>query len=517
MADPTARRADGTPKEWLGASATTVHHPMRDDGGAGAGQQGQPTFDRKRIDEDQKNDRLSSQYMPAPFVPELPKLESEPALRIYRDPPITTIDRFSMSDIRSALDAHMIGNFFQSAQLSDAMTGDDRVASVLGTRVKGLLGLPFNVRVRTKRKGDDKAHDVAKFIKRAWKRMVPRAQAAMFLQWGIMMGFALAEIVWRYRGGFWMPTIRTWHPQLTYYRYDTRAFYAVTLDGPVRVVPGDGKWILYAPHGDYRGWIHGSVRTCAVPWRYRGFGWRDWARHCEKHGKPWVKLITPLNSNDADKNRFFNSFLAMGDETTIQTPVVDQDNRFDVELMEAQHPAAEVFAKFVERCDTLISCAMLGQNLTTEVQGGSYAAATVHGQIRQDFLEADAYTLGECLQQQIVRPFCAYNFPDGQKYVPSVGWDATPPDDKKMTAETLKNFAGSIYQLAQAHFPIDVLALAAQFGVPLWDGAPNKLPKIDPPKAPFEGHNVFDMGAMREMREAVDLLRAAARITGQIT
>jgi len=403
---------------------------------------------------------------------------------VFRDPPITTLDDFTMSDIRSALKSHSLGMFLSSARLADVMTGNDRVAATLAARVKGMLGLPFRVRPRRKRKDDPEAQEAAAVTASYWDSMCPRSQVAEMLQWAIMMGFAIAEVVWRVRNHRWIPTLRTWHPQLCYYRYDERAYYVTTMDGPVRVTPGDGKWILYAPHGDYRGWMHGCVRTCAEPWRYRTYAMRDWARHAEKHGFPWILPRVPREADDVEKAAFFASLNNLGGEPTVVCPVVDEHNKYDVDFKEAAHPAADVFEKLVERCDILISCAVLGQNLTTEVQGGSYAAATVHGQVRQDFLEADAMTLAQCLQQQLLRPFCSYNFQGENKVVPRIAWDTTPPDDKKMSADTLGAFAGAIYQLAQAGFPLSVHELAAQFGVPLKAGAKDELKP--PPKKPFE-------------------------------
>lgn len=470
------RKADGTPAAWIPGGITTKRAPELIQTTSD-----NPTFNRTMAPQDGNDGKTwvgNSNYMPTPFVPTLPKLGHEPVRHIYRDPPITTLDDFTIGDIKSTLQSHTIGQFANSARLADAMTGDDRVASVLGTRVKGMLGLPFKVSPAKPKDGNtDAAKHIAKETRRLWEQMCPRPQVAEFMQWAIQMGFALAEIVWTARQGMWIPTIRTWHPQLVYYRYDERAYYVITMDGPVRVTPGDGKWILYAPHGEYRGWMHGIVRTCAAPWRYRTYGLRDWARHSEKHGFPWVLARVPLASSAEDKIRFYASLNALGSEPTIAAPQVDQENRFDIDLKEATHSAADVFDKFTTRCDTLISCAVLGQNLTTEVQGGSYAAATVHGQVRQDFLEADSRTLSECLRLQLLRPFCVYNFEHGRRYIPKIMWDTTPPDDKKVNADTISTFATALAALAASGFPLDIQTFAQQFGVPMIPGET----KLKPP------------------------------------
>jgi len=488
------RKADGTPANWMPGGISVPHgqHELIVPAGAS-------TFGRTPATGAPDKWAGDATYMPVPFVAGLPQLEDVPSKVIYRDPPITTLDDFSVEDIRGALRGHVIGQFLSSARLADTLTGDDRIASVLNARVKGMLGLPFICKPRAKNRGDEEAKTVSKQIARLWDRMCPRSQVAEFLQWGIQMGFALAEIIWKHRGGMWVPTIRTWHPQLVYYRYDERAFYVITMDGPVRVTPGDGKWILYAPHGEYRGWMHAIVRTCSAPWRYRTYALRDWARHAEKHGFPWVLARVPLNSQEKDKQAFYAALQNLGSEPTLMTPRVDENNAFDIDLKEAAHPAADVFEKLVQRCDVLISCAILGQNLTTEVQGGSYAAATVHGQVRQDFLEADARTLAQTLKLQLLRPFCIYNYEKGQKLVPDVAWDTTPPDDKKLTSETVRNFAQCIQQLSQAGFPLDVSAFAKQFGIPIDTDAQEQQGQL------FKYHLDFGVATKNEIRARLGL------------
>jgi phage gp29-like protein len=411
-------------------------------------------------------DRDDQAYMPIPFRAKLPKLENVPRL-IYRDPPISSLSAYTLNDIRSAVDQHVLGAFAASGQLADKMTGDDRIAATLGSRVNGLLGLPFSVSPRRRAKDEDDAKEISRVVKKHWHRMAPKSEIAQMLSWGAMMGFAVGELIWNYTGGRWMPVIRSWHPQLIYYRYDLRQYIAITMSGPIPITPGDGKWILYTPRGEYRGWMHGAVRTTSIPWAYRQVFLANWARHSQKHGKPWILADVPSAWDEADKRRMLAALDNVGDETTLAIPQADPTNKFDVRLLEAQTPCSRGFRKGVYRMDTLISCAILGQNLTTEVQGGSYAAATVHGQIRQDFLESDAATLSECLRQQLLRPFCSFNFENGERLIPHLKWDVTPPDDKKMKADTLSSVSTAVKTLAEAGVPLSLKALADDFGIPI--------------------------------------------------
>ena len=482
------RKPDGSPTDWIPGGVSVSHHDQ---------DKMQSTFQRNQ----------NAGYMPAPFRPGLPPLDHHPTPRIYRDPPITTLDTWVIDDIKGALQNHEIGMFYSSARLADAMSGDDRIASVLSTRVKAVLGLPFSISTKKTSKDIKEADHVRRVVAREWDRMVPKAMAAELFQWGIQMGFALAEVCWEVRGKpqRWYPTIRTWHPSLCYYRYDERAFYVTTMEGPIRITPGDGKWILYAPHGEYRGWMHGTVRTCAMPWRLRTFGFRDWGRHAEKHGFPWILPRVPMASSDEDKLAFFNALNSIGGEPTIMCPEVDEHNRFDVDFKEAAHPADQVFEGLTTRCDTLISCAILGQNLTTEVQGGSYAAATVHGQVRQDYLESDCATLAQCLEQQLLRPFVAFNFEHSSKLIPTPAWDPTPPEDRESGTRVVHDIALAISTLAKVGFPLDIEEFAKRYRIPIDMSKPAQLiPRAD--AQPADVPEGMSMLAVADLNRKLDAM-----------
>ncbi len=74
------------------------------------------------------------------------------AHEVFRDLPIhPLLEEWSVTDIRLALNEHAMGLFLRSSILIDAIIGDDRVQSAIGSRVGALLGLD---EVYTAGKGD---------------------------------------------------------------------------------------------------------------------------------------------------------------------------------------------------------------------------------------------------------------------------------------------------------------------------------------------------------------------------
>lgn len=119
-----------------------------------------------------------------------------------------------------------------------------------------------------------------------------------------------------------------------------------------------------------------------------------------------------------------------------------QGMNYDLELVEAQSTNWEIFPGLRDYCDMGITLALLMQNLTTEVKGGSFAATQAHMDIRQNGIEADNEAWRLTIQEQIARPFAWVNFgnPD---LAPVTEWDITPQTDY---AENARRF----YSVGQA-------------------------------------------------------------------
>ena len=135
----------------------------------------------------------------------------------------------------------------------------------------------------------------------------------------------------------------------------------------------------------------------------------------------------------------------------------------EIEFVEAtsRSGGANPYQLMAEFCNREMSKAVLGQTLTTDTSGstGTYAAARVHGQVRQDLVKADAQALAATLREQLLRPLVGFNF----------GWDKPVPwfrfrfeeeEDLKTLSEVFRN-------LAAMGVPVDMEHVAERFGIPM--------------------------------------------------
>jgi phage gp29-like protein len=364
---------------------------------------------------------------------------------VYRDLPLvnSTVD-WTVDQMSAALRANMWGVFEAPGQLADAILGDDRVQATLGSRISGLFGR--EVRFRP---ADDSL--AAKECLLAWERVWPAVAPAHVMTqlqaYSILMGWMPAQINWDTSAPVWCPYLYPWHPRYTYYHWNLRRYVALSQDGQLPIMAGNGKWLLHAPFGEYRGWVRGAIRAVAEPWLIRHWAIRDWARFSEVHGMPIKKAIVPASAEQGQRDAYEAALSQLATETTLMvTQGNDGTNHYDFELVEAKDTAWESFPGLRDHCDMAIVLAIMFQNLTTEVKGGSFAATTAHMDIRQGGIQADNASWRWTLREQVARPFAWLNFGD-PFLAPITDWDVTPREEYEHNAKQFLELGKGIQTL----------------------------------------------------------------------
>jgi len=92
--------------------------------------------------------------------------------------------------------------------------------------------------------------------------------------------------------------------------------------------------------------------------------------------------------------------------------------------------------------------ALMFQNLTTEVKGGSFAATTAHMDIRQGGLQFDNAAWRWTIWQQVARPFAWLNFGDPD-LAPITDNDVTPREEYEHNAKQFQEFGKAVQVLRQ--------------------------------------------------------------------
>jgi phage gp29-like protein len=382
---------------------------------------------------------------------------------------------WDVGSVRAALSSLEGGNFQAAAALCDAMDLDDRISGVLDTRVRALLGLDQEWGDPDEESASEDT--TVQAFRDAFPQIFPKAQLAELLRWGIRIGVGLGELVWFDRDGKYTPTprLKVWHPQFLTWRWDTRSFWVTTATaGNVEVTPGDMRWVLYTPHGEQRGWMHGLVRPLSLPFLIRQYANRDSARYSEAYGMPVKQVIVPMGAAQEDKDRALLEVAQLASESTISTPQEEggpgmPSRKFDFKFHELTGEGQKVFDSQIQHANTNIAILILGQNLTTEAgtggSHGAYAASKVHDRVRGDVLEFDAVTLASCLHDHGLRPWSVANMNGVEP--PEYRWITDAPEDQGAKTLALSQLGDAFDKFDVAEVPIDKRQLAEEYGLPL--------------------------------------------------
>jgi phage gp29-like protein len=390
---------------------------------------------------------------------------------IKRDIPINLVTRWDSESVGQALDEHMYGSFRQSAFLCDAITGDDRVSATLGQRMGALFSRPMKTvpclnGVET---DDAEAVEVAQAWDAAWDKFAPLSVLEEIQSWGVLEAAVPVELQWDTTVTPWQPYLKPWHPTHLMWRWDLRKYTIVTMDGIEVIEPGDGRWMLYTPHGPYRGWRRAGVRPIATPWLVRQMSWRDHARYNERHGMPIMKAKAPARSDPNLRDRWIAGLSNLGQEAVVLCPQNVDGTGFDIEMLEAKDRTYESFGALAGRADMAIVLTILWQNLTTEVNGGAYAAAVVHEGVQQSGARFDNGTLSHWIYEQAAPVFAEWNF-GRRELAPKRHWVIDTPADHLTSAQAFQAFSAAIANMKNAGIKITldgVAALAFAFNLPL--------------------------------------------------
>jgi hypothetical protein len=382
----------------------------------------------------------------------------------------------------SVLENHDNGILRGSSMLWTQTKRDPRIRGVVGFRTGSLVDTAMEFKPATDKR---LARQVCEFwgggpkYKGAWRKWFGDPDVQSLLDWGIGVGVGLGFTTWDRKDTFrnqdvMMPSVQVFDPQFVSWYQPERRFMLATTEGLVPVPRPDedqGDWIVFTPYGYQYGWRHGLVRALGALFIDRTWNRAGWARRNEVYGQPIRKAITGPGVMDEDKDKWFNDVQRMGAETVIMCEVgEDGKPRYDVQLVEAGANNSDTFEAQLESLDNDAAVAVLGQALTTQMQGGgSRSAADTGMKVTQSFARQDG-NIAMTFVQGPVRRWCQLNLGD-ESLAPGVRYVTEPPEDKGARATTLLSLGNAITALEGATGDaIDVDDLLESFGVKTLDG-----------------------------------------------
>lgn len=417
---------------------------------------------------------------------------AEPDRTVYQQPSVRQCTTWTPPLVRLIKAQADSGQLQRIADLCDDMLSDDRILGVLSTLADSLLGVNLGFddgarRGRRKKVTGEERSDVILALEDDgdWWELCSEDQARQVIIWCKLIGYCPGQLVWPtsadyQRGGRVVPRLEFWHPRTLRWDPQLRAWFIRVGDDGTEVpfTPGDGKWVLFTIGGQWRPWSNGVWRGLALLYLLKSYAKDDL-------GKLGANAARAVATDDEDHDRGERQNLAQEIYRAERNAVIALPKGVDLKLLGVGQGTAEVYQQQIDIADKAISISVLGQNLTTDVTGGSYAAARIHGQVKGQVVSAAAERFSTDAHDQILTWYAEVNF-GSRALAPWPVFDTEPPEDVNANADVLLKVAQAIVALKQQYVALDLPELEQKFGIKFAEQQPEP-PAPEPPAPPEPG------------------------------
>ena len=387
---------------------------------------------------------------------------------VEQDAALSVGARFWTPDeVQSALDAHDRGDFSMSAQLARDFGRDKRIPGIRASIVNGFVGrsgVPLTF--EPSRRGDQRrTQTIADQVEERWWDWLPEDVQSRLVEDFVDLGLAVARLEVEASETEWAPRVTPWPMEFVKWNETTRRLETRDRDGKLLVItPGEGWLVLGSIRA--RSWLRGAVRPVGMALVERACVTRAWLRWCEKHGNPILAVEEPQTGDDKakklEREAFYKRLSSMAANGVVRLPKgKDEASSWALDIIEADGSGWQGCKGLIDKTDIDMAVAYTGQNLSTEVQGGSFAATTAHMLVRGDFLASVAETLSTCARLQLI---CWWGRTNVEGWTDSLApwptYQTTPPESPEAKAKRQTDRLARAERYAAKGVDVDWIAMA---------------------------------------------------------
>ena len=297
---------------------------------------------------------------------------------------------------------------------------DPHVFACTQSRKAGVLSLDWEINRGLDK--DQNAEDIEKLLK---KLNVQRLISDILDS--TLFGFQPLEIMWKKdKSGHIMPErITAKPPEWFCFDDDNNLKFRTKENYYGEIVPAK-KFLLAQNNPSYNN-PYGERTLSRVFWNvtFKKGGLKFWVVFTEKYGMPHLIGKHPRGSTKEETNSLADML-----EDMVQDAIAVIPDDSSIEIQEAsKSSSAEIYEKLIDKMNSEISKAILGQTLTTEIGStGSYAASNTHMQVRQDIIDSDK-KLVEGVINQLIQWIYEINFANAEVPI----FELYEPEDVDLT------------------------------------------------------------------------------------
>lgn len=347
----------------------------------------------------------------------------------YSEYPSNGLTPVRLAEIFQEADA---GDVLRQMELFEEMEEKDpHLFSQLQTRKNAVTGLDFEIIPF----GDEpRDKEIADFIEEQLGGIEGFEDVETDLLDAIGKGFAVGEIMWGYdEGHVVVQSIKTRHQKRFFWDSLDDSFKVRTKEAPEGTLLPGNKFIVhkYKARSGHTSRA-GILRVVAWMYLFKNYDLKDWVSFAEVYGLPLRLGKYQPGASEADKVALMQALIQIGADAA---GIIPDGTTIDF-INTEKTSSSDLYERLARYCDEQISKAILGQTLTSDSGGGSYAQSKTHNDVRHDLTIADCKALASTLRRDLIRPLCIFNFGE-DKRIPHIRFDCEESEDLTQTAEII--------------------------------------------------------------------------------
>ena len=354
----------------------------------------------------------------------------------YSEYPSNGLTPVKLAEILKEADA---GDVLRQMELFEEMEEKDpHLFSQLQTRKNAVTGLDFEIIPFS---DDPRDKEIAAFIEEQLSGMEGFEDVENDLLDAIGKGFAVSEIMWGYDEGHVVVTqIISRHQKRFFWDSLDDSFKVRTQETPEGLLLPANKFIVhrYKARSGHTSRA-GILRVVAWMFLFKNYDLKDWVSFAEVYGLPLRLGKYAAGASEEDKRALMRALVQIGADAA---GIIPDGSSIDFITTE-KSGSTDLYERLARYCDEQISKAILGQTLTSDSGGGSYAQSKTHNDVRHDLTVADCKALASTLRRDLIRPLCIFNFGE-DKRIPKIQFDCEEGEDLERLANILDVLIGKI-------------------------------------------------------------------------
>lgn len=325
------------------------------------------------------------------------------------------------------------GDVMRQMELFEEMEEKDpHLFSQLQTRKNAVTGLDFEIVPFDS--DDERDKEIADFVETQLKSLESIEDIMTDLLDAIGKGFAVSEIMWGYdEGHVVINDIRSRHQKRFFWDSIDDSFKVRTKEAPEGILLPDSKFVVhrYKARSGHPSRA-GILRVVSWMYLFKNYDVKDWIAFAEVYGMPLRLGKYQPGASEDDKIALMQALIQIGADAA---GIIPEGTTIDFITTE-KASSTDLYEKMARYFDEQMSKALLGQTLTSDSGGGSFAQSKTHNEVRHDLTVADCKALAATFRRYVIRPLVIYNFGE-DKRIPYMRFDVEEAEDLKETAELI--------------------------------------------------------------------------------